>query len=364
MPVKAIGVVLSLVFSATAIWWQQAGFLQSFSPDFDWPACHAFFPQCAQTITLSPAASLFILWTLGLGGLVSAILWAFGHTRFGSWLLTILLVIKMGLFLSRYNLMGNYHLMHFLLVAVFLSDHKNLFSYRFGLVSLYFLAGLLKLNAEWFSGAALVGPTVIPGEWLSLALAGVVALEIVGSWFLLSADATLRRTTLFLLFCFHAYSWHLVGPFYPLNMFLFLTPLVLAELAQQPRPVQKFSLRPGVALILFFLIWNLSQQITSRDPALEGRFRGLTINMLDARAVCHPLPLLRTETGDVLMNLPETTRSLRTRCDPAVFSSHLRHICARISAPDRLDWFLASRRTTTDRLITIEARKDLCASFR
>ncbi len=181
--------------------------------------------------------------------------WIRGFEKWGWWLLALATALKFAIFLGRYNLMGNYHLVHFFMVGLFLMGSSKSFAYRAGLVAIYFLAGLLKLNSEWLTGAALLRPTDFPDAWNALALGYVVTLELGLCWLLLSQTRLLRLFVLVQLLIFHAFSWKIVGFFYPVTMFLLLTPLIWEECFQKIRPkLTELRSLSGAFIGLFLLV--------------------------------------------------------------------------------------------------------------
>ena len=358
---RVAGFSICFVYLVTSVWWWRNRFLRLYYPTNEWPTCHQFFPSCGDYI-LYPGVPQLILIAFGILSILGMILWVANWQRFAWWLTLGLLILKFFLFIGRFGMMGNYHLMHFLFTVVFLCASNGLQIYRWTFVVVYFLAGLLKLNLEWLSGAALVNPSWLSGPWLSFGLAYVVVLEIVVSWFLMSRNRLLRIAALVQFIIFHIFSWHVVGPFYPLTMLGLLFPLILAEFF----PYEDWSLKDlfhfGGAIAALFLAWNLMNEMTLRDSALEGYFRGLRINMLDARSVCHPIAMLRSKDSTAILNFPASTKALRTHCDPAIFKSHLRKYCQNLQDGEALDWVLYARRTTSSHLLMVESERNFCAS--
>src|SRR5690606_25543425 len=120
--------------------------------------------------------------------------------------LGLLTFLKFTLFISRYNLMGNYHLVAFFLTFTFFFLPKKRTSLTLCLILIYVLAGSLKLNTVWLSGSAILASPLLSGKWLSLGLAYVVVLELFVVWGLLSNNRWIRLLTLLQLFIFHGFS--------------------------------------------------------------------------------------------------------------------------------------------------------------
>src|SRR5262245_34888964 len=106
--------------------------------------------------------------------------------------------------------MGNYHYMPFVIAAVYLVWPSPERVLAYVLVAFYVSAGVLKVNPEWLSGAAMIDKTWLTGHMLEYGCAYVVVLELVLVFGLLSRRPWLRHVTLAQLVLFHAYSWHVV----------------------------------------------------------------------------------------------------------------------------------------------------------
>lgn len=342
----ASGISLTLMNILTVYFWWTRNALMAFSAQSSLASCHAFFPQCRDWISFDPSSAKMILVFYGMIALVTLGLMIKKSTR--SWALMLLAgvtLFKFCLFLSRFNMLGNYHLIHFLLAFTFFFLPKKRASLTLCLVMFYFLAGTLKLNLEWLSGATLLTPSILEGKVLSLALSYVVVLELLLVWGLFSSYTLLRVLTLFQLFCFHVFSWHIVGYFYPLTMLLALVPVFMMLFPRYK--VIRRDFRPPRSALLFFLgltFFNVIPTMTHEDPALEGRFRGLRINMLDARAVCYPLAYVESPNEINFVELNQVW-AVRTHCDPTTFESQLRNYCMVLEESQRLNFYLYSKRS-------------------
>lgn len=356
-------ICLILMHLVTVYFWNSPNFMRAF-PDVNGSAmCHGFFPSCAQTIKFSSDMARGILYSYGFVSAAALILiFIKRFQRFALAILVIITSVKLLLFLSRFNLMGNYHLIQFFLFFSLFFLPKKRVSYFLVLAMFYFLAGTLKLNDEWLSGAALLVPSrILYGKWLAWSLAYVVILELILVWGLFSKNRTLRFVTLAQLIAFHIFSWHIVGFFYPVIMFLALAPYIMSLLPKYDREIYKNISPITVAILLAFLTFNSYPFFWGRDPALEGHFRGLRVNMLDARPVCYPLVYVQ-DPKNLSTSFVEITQSnaLRTRCDPGAFESQLRRYCENIKEDQKLGFILYSRRTTDKEFRIIRNTTDFC----
>ncbi|KYG62376.1 hypothetical protein AZI86_16190 [Bdellovibrio bacteriovorus] len=356
-------VCLIVMHLVTAYFWHSPNFMKAFPDTNGHAMCHGFFPSCAQTIKFSSDLARGILYSYAFVASSALILILIPRfRRFALGLLLLVTAVKLGLFLSRFNLMGNYHLIQFFLVGALFFLPKKRVSYFLVLAMFYFLAGTLKLNNEWLSGAALLVPSIIlQGKWLAWALAYVVILELILVWGLLSKSLPLRIVTLLQLFLFHLFSWHIVGYFYPVMMFLALAPYAMSLWKKYDREILKEISPVTASVLVAFLIFNSYPFFWGRDPALEGHFRGLRVNMLDARPVCYPLVYVQDPKNSSTYFV-ETSQSnaMRTRCDPGSFESQLRRYCENLNADQKLGFILYSRRSTDSEFRIIRNTTDFC----
>jgi hypothetical protein len=257
------------------------------------------------------------------------------------------------------------------LVYLLLPGKRDLL--RYFLVFLYFWAGVLKLDVEWLSGAALYhDPLFVPKALIPASCVYVVVMECVFSWGLLSRDPRIFWATLAQLALFHLVSFPVVGFYYPLLMYLLLaifplawfhrrtdeTPDPLASLLRgaQPRTTYAF-------LALFSLLQGVPRAIPG-DEALTGEGRLFAIHMFDARVVCRGAITVRFDRRPPERIEIPNLEPPRIRCDPAVYFSQARRLCwENRAAPgfDDLDFFLESRRQTAETMQTVVDVHDFCA---
>lgn len=234
------------------------------------------------------------------------------------------------------------------------------------LIALFYVwAGLLKLNREWLSGAALPEPIwLFEGRWLVAACTYVVVLEV-----LLIAGVFARRPWVFWgtmaqLAAFHVFSWPIVGFFYPTLMFLLLAIYVLDRLG--PADPEPSGLRWTAALLLgLFSLLQLKPHLVPGDSALTGEGRVFAVHMFDARVECRAAALIKTADGrarrvDLYRPLP-----VRIRCDPLIYWSRANALCRQLErsgVPGDIDVSLHSRRTTDLEMTDVIDVRRWCAS--
>ncbi len=233
--------------------------------------------------------------------------------------------------------MGNYHYMVYIVTALLLFAPRRRESLKVMIVGFYVAAGLLKINIDWLSGAAMIRTPALGGDLLVTSLFYVVFLELVLVFGLLHHKRWVRAITLLQLLCFHAFSWHIVGFFYPMMMFSVLSLFVLDEFIFNSKREQSenillhlFSGRLGrstyVVLIVFWLCQVIPFGLTT-DPSLSGALRLSSLNMFDSKTQCHSLLVAKTEQGTVHLQKPMKNLGTRLSCDPLIYLNQAHQLC-------------------------------------
>jgi hypothetical protein len=281
-------------------------------------------------------------------------------------LLAVASLLKLFLYLQDYRMMGNYHYMHWWILGAYFFIAQGDILIRFLLPAFYFSAGLLKLNREWLTGSALIQETFLKGPWLEAACAYVVVLELVLIWGLLSRNRWVFWATVAQLFVFHAFSYLVVGFYYPALMFCFLS-LVVAGWFWAPvdwRSWRELE-RPARRYLFLFLILQAVPWFLMGDPALDGKGRLLALNMMDAYSQCKMKYDVHTKDGKPITPQPLYSRlGVRLHCDPVIKLAEARHYCRMFAQDDNitgLDIALESKRRTDKEMREIFNFKDFCA---
>lgn len=265
-----------------------------------------------------------------------------------------------------YRLRLNQHIMSTWVTLAFLFVPNKIQCIRLLLALFYFAAGLVKLNPEWFSGAALQGRLpFFQGVTLQWACAYVVVLELVLIWGLFSKKTWVRWGTWGQLMLFHAISFPVVGFFYPVLMFSLLLIFPLTWLTEEGAGLS-FSWRQYKAPLAMGLVFALTQvpwsSASGEDPALTGKGRLISLHMIDAWVECeavaqvHDLgkPLFQKS---LLMSLPA-----RIKCDPVVFKNRAENICKKLHLKStNLDLHLKSKRSTDANYTEVLNIKNFCS---
>lgn len=368
-------VLFGLTFShlVTAYFWASSSAWMHYSLQNHKIYCYPIFKSCYELVFSDLFYVKYIFFGYLIISAITIALIIFGRNKVTFGLFVCLFFLKFSILLSRYNFMGNYHTMHLTMVIVTLFAKQSLDKYRFVLCLQYFFAGLLKLNLEWLSGAALTSYSqyLLKGPFHVLSLAYVPVLELILIWGLLSKNSFLRKLTLLQLVIFHLYSIIVVGAYYPLIMAGLLWPVFYVEANTYFKNENRktffeiFSFRNvpqtlSSLFIVLIIVWNLTVKLNSMDPAMDGYIRYLSLNMLDARLTCrNTLYEVKDNMDIVSVDVPYLARSLRVRCDPLVFDTFLRRLCKKNPTKNFL-FLLESKRTTQNHFTEIRNYKDAC----
>ena len=319
------------------------------------PLCWPFFEDCWR-YRIPPS----LLWPIRDGYLVLIVmagiaLWRGAPTRF--WVLLGLANVWLFAVMSLdYRLRANELYMLFWLNLIFLLSPRLRWSIPILLVSFYFWAGRLKLNAEWVSGADLYYPLWwIPSEWTSAACIYVVILEMFLIWGLLLGGRGARLTTLGQLALFHMQSLSQIHWFYPLLMTTMLAWFLLAEANQTDGRDSLFTtfvtLRAptsAYAVSLAFASCQVIPMLHGGDRVLTGQGRTIALHMFEARQQCEVTGVLRYANGARrTLDLKMLELPPRMICDPVVYFDRAQNLCRLGSASGtELDLRIDAKRTT------------------
>lgn len=324
------------------------------------PFCWPMWPDCGAARVLSQATWTAILVAIGLLGVGAGVAFLRRST-----LALPLLLLTMGLLLAveaqDFRLRQNQFYMLAIAVSAFAFFPARAHVLRHLVVQFYFWAGLLKLNQEWLSGAALYKPVWLPdGPLLRAACAWVVLLELVIVFGLLSSKRWIFLTALIQLAIFSVASVAVVGAFYPAMMVVLLAACVVVRRSDEPT-LWPWMERPStlVAIGLFCLL-QFIPRLMPGDTAITGEGRLFALHMFDARVVCESTATLLD--GGRVVEVRDATRGLpiRTACDPAALYARGRSLCAHVKDRYRVDLHLASRRSSDPALKPVVDLPDFC----
>lgn len=367
-----VGACLALAHVLLAVAWSTtqplAAILAPDQPAVCWP----FLPDCAALHgRLAPHVTSALAGYAGLAGL-TAVLLARRKAGLGLALLLVLTGIEIGTVALDYRLRLNQHLMQVTatLAFVVLPSQRRLLRYL--VAGFYFWAGLLKLNAEWLSGAALPTlPLGVPAGLMPAAALYVVLLELSAPFGLTARRASWRWLTLAQLVGFHVASWPVVGFHYPLLMALLLAVFPLCEgepddarpgLRRLVRGTEALSTRAALAL---FGALQIVPRLYPGDTALSGEGRLFALHMFDARVECQAGAVLHSATGSERRVPIEHRLPPRIQCDPIVYLGDARALCRKLAGKagvTSIDLWLRSRRTSDTEQTQVLDLRDVCST--
>lgn len=375
---RIFGGFLSLSLIINGIWWYERFKLADLSSEFYSRAhtCWPFLPCPVNETVFGVIPVVLILMTLMAAA--SMVLF-FINTKLSTayFLLLGSTLAKTFIFLTDAGLMGNYHYVHFwILIAYLFISHKEKVICVL-LILIYFFAGLLKLNSEWISGAALLRPPPLPASWTPFLQVCAIILELVIVWFLLSAYKKWRILSLFGFCLFHIYSLWIVGGYYPSQMFCFLTifPLLwyfdhavtFKTLLEKPHYFKKNGQWLSISFLLAFVAFQSVPYFSPGDTALTGEGRLWSLNMLDAKSECIPLLYKKNKNTILEIDLQQYGFAPRVVCEPSFFLSTLRQICSDeelLQTSSQFQFTLMSKRLTDKDFIRILQMRNVCEDIK
>jgi hypothetical protein len=337
--------------------------------------CWPFWEDCRNFRVFSQEQIEALLWLYLALALGTAALFSIRRcTRLAWWAFLLLTLLKLLVVAEDFQLRLNQHYMIAFVSLTFLFFPEKRSLLRLLIAFFYFWAGILKLDREWLSGAALYAdPWLIHGQLLPYACTYVVVLELLLVWGLFSRRVWLFGLTLGQLILFHVVSFNVVGFFYPSVMFCLLAIFVLVRRSPAPmsasNPIVELF-RGGAhggsyALLVFFGSLQILPALFPGDSALTGEGRWLALHMFDAKVECEAYAELKRPDGATKRIELRLNLSRRIRCDPLVTFDRARALCA-LRRPGQgygdFDLFLNSRRSTELQMHPIIRLENFCAA--
>jgi hypothetical protein len=333
------GVALAAAHLLTSIQWQfRSGVSLMIGGDAA-RLCWPFFEGC-NAVRLSVWTVHYTLWGFFLLSVLASACFALRRISAGYWLLVLVTAIRLLIMVQDYRLRANQHYMlNWLVLAFLFLPGKRLLLHHL-LVSLYFWAGVLKLDWEWLSGVALYNQDRLwlPASLVPASCVYVVFLETTMIFGLYSRRPLIFYGTLAQLVAFHIFSWPIVGFWYPTLMFCLLSILPLTRLFHPPEAWVAFSSRRvlrrqplNAAVLTVFALLQMVPHAFPGDSALTGEGRVFALHMFDALIVCEAKMTYHLADGSTREDpLPETERlPHRSRCDPVIFFDLAKNNCWR-----------------------------------
>lgn len=344
------GSALSLVSALTAAFWLYGQPIADLLQSRD-SVCWPFLENCFLARPVSPAATMTILFGLWSGGIIAAGLFTSAARVGVAYALLIALnLLRLAVVLMDYRLISNQHYMILWVTAVFLFTPSRRTTLIALLVSFYVAAGLLKLNVDWLSGAALYGnrPLGMPDQWVPLACRYVIVLELVVVFGVLAKSRWLFWAAVGQLVLFHISSFWVVGFFYPLLMFALLSIIVMDRVL----PLNRSTADPSHKLLTYVVLaafgfCQLVPRLMSSDPAITGEGRMWALNMFDAPISCTATVTRHQLSGPVSSQFQVQFVQPRIACDPIVFLEAAKSRCRTEGGRQDFDLRLQSRRASS-----------------
>lgn len=317
--------------------------------------CWPYFEDCtAAGAFWTERLAWILLYTYLAFAVLSAITFLIARaTALGYALLITANLVMLFIMVQDYRLMGNYHYMPYFSTFAFLFLPAKRDLTRVLVVAFYVGAGALKFHPEWLSGLGMIRTPVVEGKLLEILCAYVVIFETIIVFGLLSRRRWIFWTSFGHCAVFHIFSWHIVGFFYPCVMACLLSVFVLDRRHPEAVPDERlFSMRrlrpSSVTFLGLFALGQIAPYFFPGDSAITGEGRLFALNMFDARALCENAFITHEGNTHVEVSRPTNPLGVRIRCDPIVYHTWAKNLCAenRHTAGFDFDLFLVSKRTT------------------
>jgi len=374
---RLYGVALAYVNVLTFVYWYARRDVTSILSNASTPICWPFWENCHAWRVLTPEAIAAILWVyLALSLVAGACFFSKRRVAWGYWGLVIVNAIRIAIMAQDFTLRLNQHYMaNWAALAFLFFPHRRVLVPAL-LVSFYFWAGVLKLDMEWLSGAALYNKDKLwmPEALVPASCVYVVVLEMVILFGLYARRNWIFWATLGQLLLFHIYSWPIVGFYYPMLMFGLASIFPLMRLLDPPsrwlaaKDLAAPKLRlPAAVLLGGFAFTQFAPMAFPGDAAITGEGRLFALNMFDARVVCHGSATFHLADGRTrTLSLSNRRYSKRIACDPVLYFNLARNECRRLDVRKPkaidLDLNLKSRRTTDPQLRDVIHIPNFCTS--
>lgn len=328
--VSALLACLLLTFAFSLNRWSLSPDITRQAVEQGFAVCPPYFQQCTSLYVLQgwPDYSYMVFYMALFGLWIWAVAcWA---NRWTLWLFGSLVALYawevIYLFLLTFTRHGNYDYYHLLfgVVALFLPNKRAFSQILF--VLLYFFSASVKFHEGWIAGTYFSslkeGMPLFSREMIPIMSQGVIILELLCSWLLLSSRSVFRYTALILFTLFHVYSGILVGFQYPVTTLPLLWVLFANTYPLQLTPTPK-NIAGWMFLMLLFALQLVAETIPGdRKITLEGNELGLY--MFDANHQCVSHEGVANEDGKMKIRHTASTRAWY-RCDPYATWFRLKH---------------------------------------
>lgn len=368
---RAFGSFLAFTHLLTAYFWLDSywGHIGHFTDHY--PLCWPHLQGCESWVRMTPNQLFAVMGIYCAVAATSGALFYFSKwTRVAVLFLALASLMKFALFQLDFRLSGNYHYMHFwVLAAYFLVPQKSL-TIRFLILGFYFGAGLLKLNREWLTGSAVWENPYFSGSLLQAGCVYVVLLELILIFGLLSRRRWVFWATVAQLFLFHIVSYVIVYYYYPLMQLSLLSLFVMAERLSPGdfRWVRAKELPwSSLALLGGFIAAQTVPFVLGGDRAIDTRGRLVALSMFDALVECQYTSVAKFENPEGGMTERPQPRIYRLEhrlnCDPHVLLTEAKYRCLQYEKNPSfrtLDISLKSKRKSDADFRQVFSFEDFC----
>ncbi|MBV9159715.1 MAG: hypothetical protein JO019_03930 [Candidatus Kaiserbacteria bacterium] len=301
--------------------------------------CWPYFQTCGEHYFLqglSHGYSQTALYAVLLGIIALAAWLAYKK----EWVLAHVLVVILWLwkalvvFALTRALAQNFDYYEIILLFVLLFLPRKLFFLRLTFVSFYFLASTVKFSAGWILGSYFTslqnGLPLFGSAFAPLYTNFVIALEAIGSWFLLSEQKRLRYPVFALFVLFHLYSSIIIGYRYPV---LALSILIILFGISDEREDFRFdkSFLPGMLFLALLFAVQFSPLFIPGDERLTGEGNRFRLFMFEANHQCISKFTINWKSGAPSTIVRESANA-RVRCDLYNEWFWVHQVCLRRSA--------------------------------
>lgn len=338
---KWIGIIFCLEHLLTVFFWSTERPLSLILTNPSFRICWPHWESCSSLAWNHGSVRALLILYLALA-LFSVILWITNSYRAAILGTLSTLILKNFIIAQDYRLGGNYHYIPTLLCLAFLILPHRTRTLPFFFWMIYFTAGILKIDHQWLSGAA-INERLFPSFVIQIGVWYVLVLEIIFSFFIFLKNRNLFWFFFLQIFLFHLFSWHLTRFFYPSVMLLMLSILVLLRDIEKPSwgiiEVREFFREPTIlAAVSIFIFLQLPQYYLPGKAALTGQGRSFALIMYDGRTDCQP-HLSIWKNNQIKEELPLTAPWLITRikCDPIIYKQLAERVCQWGKKDDRVE---------------------------
>ncbi len=346
LPLQWIAGISLFVFFITFNSWSFTQTVTVENAERGYHLCWPYFKNCGDWYFLSSlpfgySQNIFYMFIFIIMFLTAFAIWKRKWTYVHMGLLILFLWEYVFLFVLNMGKRGNYDYYQVILTAIFLFIPFKFNFLRITYCALYTLASTIKIHAGWVLGTYFttlkLGMPIFPDELTPLFTNGVIFMEMLGCWFLLSKNKFLQRASLLYFIIFHLYSGIIVWYRYPATILPFLLVLFGPIYSDRKVPLTLKAI-PGWMLIGALCLLQSISFIIPKDSKMT--FEGLNYGfyMFDSNHQCISAREIHYKSGEVKRETKEM-ESARSRCDPYYRWFKIWWLCHKSDGGiDRIKW--------------------------